>query len=264
MAEELVEQCRVLYEEDQTTTLNLMQASVSFLLQETNTCVSGLNLTKQLSESLKQGVVNTTGTLREKLEDLLLIRTPQDDKGKSLQKPENIEQRIKENLATYQSTRTHSSRTFLKSLYILAGIVRELNKLLTKWDKDAISCGDSMILKIRKLCIQVEICFNKLRLLQGKLLKETYNPTSQKKLNENKQYLCSKYKKVSITIPTELLTFRKLLSERDRIQSTLQKYLQNRNDMKSIALEYRKTVETIREREAEIKYLLRLSTSSHP
>lgn len=250
MAEELVEQCRVLYEEDQTTTLNLMQASVSFLLQETNTCVSGLNLTKQLSESLKQGVVNTTGTLREKLEDLLLIRTPQDDKGKSLQKPENIEQRIKENLATYQSTRTHSSRTFLKSLYILAGIVRELNKLLTKWDKDAISCGDSMILKIRKLCIQVEICFNKLRLLQGKLLKKTYNPTSQKKLNENKQYLCSKYKK--------------LLSERDRIQSTLQKYLQNRNDMKSIALEYRKTVETIREREAEIKYLLRLSTSSHP
>ncbi|EME31310.1 uncharacterized protein Gasu_15440 [Galdieria sulphuraria] len=264
VAEKLSEQCRELCQdklEPHSSTYNIdpkeRQVDFSYLFNiNTSVLFNEMNneeippfmLTRQQAELLKQGVVDKTGSLCENLGKLLDVEISANNKGELSQSRRRIDLCIKESYAVYENTKAQSTNAFYQSLYTLAQIFKDLKDLLQQWNKEAISSFDLKIFKIKRLCLQVENCFFKLKLLREKVLVDIYDTNSRRKLSQNKEYLNIKYNK--------------LLSEHDKIQSALEKYMRNRDEMDSIALEYRKTVQAIHEREEEIKCLRRLHIRS--
>ncbi|GJQ08442.1 hypothetical protein GpartN1_g233.t1 [Galdieria partita] len=262
VAEELAEQCRTQYpdkiesdpsmyihdpNERQVSFSDLIHVNLSVLLNDKNTdSHSPFTLTRHQTESLRRGVVERTQSFCEKLGNLLEFSTR--NGREPLQSPRHIDERIEETYIVYQNTKKEATNAFYQSLYILTQIFKEVDQLLLLWDKEAISSFDLKTMKIRKLCLQVENCFFKLKLLGEKILGEVYNPDSLRKLGENKRILDAKYNK--------------LFREHEKIQSLLQNYMKNGDEMDLIALEYRKTVQAIHEREEEINYLRRLHCRS--
>lgn len=198
------------FDEEPPIFSKLIDVNVNFLLLETNSSsISPFMLTKQQTDTLKQGVVNRTGLLYEKLRNLLFMKTSENSQGDSSQRLHYVESIIKESQVAYQNAKTHSSNAFYYSLTSLAQILKQLNDLLLTWDKNSISCSDAKFVKMRKLCIQAENSLSKLKLLEHKLMREIYDTKSKRKLNENKEHLDMKHNKVRYSFSDgQVLTLR--------------------------------------------------------